>query len=70
MKAFNLPLLPCLKLQAPWLKRFYCFVLALDLLGIVNLKVDQNSWDLGILFGEVLRRCRDLLIQQAQKVLL
>ena len=49
-KTFNLPLLPCLILQAAWLKRFYCFVLALALLRLVNLKVDQNSWDVGILF--------------------
>ena len=42
-KVFNFPLLPCLKLQAAWLKRFYCFVLAFALLRLLNLKLDQNS---------------------------
>ena len=38
-KALNLPLLPCLMLQAAWLKRLYCFILTLALLKIMDLKL-------------------------------
>ena len=44
-KAFNLPLLPCLMLQAAWLKRFYCFVLTLALkMGISKNELGKMVW--------------------------
>ena len=36
-KAFNLPLLRCLMLQAAWLKRFYCLVLTLAQVWLMHL---------------------------------
>ena len=51
-KAFNLPLLACLKLQAGWLKRFYCICIGFSSievdsveiqLKVVDFKVDQKN---------------------------